>query len=153
MRVSVCKRERERESRTLGFPLRSSFPNECGFVRFFVTYSRPFSSLNLVPHTLPALVCFVSRRLARSPLSAGRDIVNHKLAILPGEVEMRKAFTMTKVGVRTFMWGVWVSQTVKVEYNEKTSEKESEKERERERVTHTHQAIQDDTAAVQFIPC
>ncbi len=41
-------------------------------------------------------------------LPAGRDIVSHKTAILPGESDMRKAMTMTKVGTRTFMWGVWV---------------------------------------------
>jgi len=40
-------------------------------------------------------------------LPAGRDIVSHKTAILPGESDMRKAMTMTKVGTRTFMWGVW----------------------------------------------
>ena len=41
-------------------------------------------------------------------LPAGRDIVSHKTAILPGETDMRKAMTMTKPQVRTFMWGVWV---------------------------------------------
>ena len=42
-------------------------------------------------------------------LPAGRDIVNYKLNIFPGEDTMRKAFNMTKVPVRTFFWGVWVS--------------------------------------------
>lgn len=40
-------------------------------------------------------------------LPAGRDIVSHATAILPGEAATRPLLTMAHEAARSFMWGVW----------------------------------------------
>ena len=40
-------------------------------------------------------------------LPAGRDVISHETAILPGEAETRPLLTATEPKARNFMWGVW----------------------------------------------
>ena len=71
-----------------------------------VTLSDGAPNMDLDMSTLATYVVYFTAGFVLLP--AGRDIVSHKTAILPGETDMRKAMTMTKPQVRTFMWGVWV---------------------------------------------